>query len=91
VKVTVVDDVAEPGWKVAMTPPGSPDAVMRTWPVNPLIGVTVILLLVASPWFTIIALGCAEMVKSMMDTGTTLVMPLYDAETEKAPAVLPAE
>jgi uncharacterized protein (DUF302 family) len=44
VKVSVLLEVAGSGPKTAVTPFGNPDAASVTLPLNPLVGVTVILL-----------------------------------------------
>jgi hypothetical protein len=65
VKVTVLVPVVDVGLKLAVTPVGKPLATRATVPVNPLRGVTVIVLLAATPpWTTETLVGFADKEKS---------------------------
>lgn len=63
VNVRLLVPVVLAGLKLAVTPAGSPDADRPTLPVNPLVGLTVMVLLALLPWVTETLAGEAESVK----------------------------
>jgi hypothetical protein len=63
VSVSTLLPVVGLGLKVAVTPPGSPDAASATLPANPLAGVTVMLAVPVAPWKMVSPPGFAESVK----------------------------
>ena len=62
VKVSVLVDVAGLGLKLAVTPPGRPEAEKLTWPLKPFAGVMPIELVPLAPCTTLKVLGDAEIV-----------------------------
>jgi hypothetical protein len=63
VRVSVLDEAVGFGLKAAVTPVGSPDADKVTFPLKPLTGVTVIVLVLLLPCTTATLLGLAANVK----------------------------
>src|SRR5436305_13784826 len=61
--VSVLVLVVDVGLKFAVTPVGTPLALNATEPVNPPLGVTVMVLVPLAPWFTVTLAGIAESVK----------------------------
>ncbi len=60
VNVSVLDDVAAFGLKMADTPFGRPDAARLTLPLNPFAGFTVIVLVPLLPCTTLNVLGATD-------------------------------
>ena len=71
-KVSVLLDVAGFGLKVALTPLGKPEAESVTWPLKPLDGVILIVLVAVAPWSTNTLLGEADRLKLAAPAGLTV-------------------
>lgn len=66
-RVSVLDDADAVGLKLAVTPVGRPDAENVTFPVKPLIGETVIVLVPLLPCTTVSAVGLGDNEKFFAD------------------------
>ena len=79
--------VVEAGVKVAVTPLGRPDAVKATLPVNPFLGVTVIVsALLALPWTTVKVVADPAMPKSgAAAAGVSVYIAVYPSPLGNEP------
>lgn len=80
VKVTTLVDVVGLVPKLAVTPEGSPDADKLTLPVNPPVGLTVMVEFPLFPWPTLRLEGEAESVKFGLDAagGSTQLLAEFE-------------
>jgi len=82
--VPVVGFVAKP----AVTPLGNPDAARLTLPVNPLVGLTVIVLVPLLPWTILKVLGEAESVKLGCGVTVRLMVVVSGVKAPEVPVMV---
>jgi len=88
VKVSVLDDADAVGLKLAVTPLGRPDAENVTFPVNPLIGATVIVLEPLLPCTTVSEVGFEDNEKFFADGDTVKLTVIVRVKVPEVPVTL---
>jgi len=84
-RVKVLDDVDAVGLKLAVTPVGRPDAENVTFPVKPLIGVTVIVLVPLLPCTTLSEDGLEDKEKFFADVFTVRLIAMVWVKLPEVP------
>ena len=84
-RVKVLDDVDAVGLKLAVTPVGRPDAENVTFPVKPLIGVTVIALVPLLPCTTLSEDGLEDKEKFFADVFTVRLIAMVWVKLPEVP------
>jgi len=82
--VPVVGFVAKP----AVTPLGKPEAARVTLPVNPLVGLTVMVLVPLAPWAMLKVLGAAESVKLGCGVTVRLMVVVSGVKAPEVPVMV---